>query len=470
MASIPKSKVWRTIIVLGGFALLVAIFYAEENWRGKRAWEKCKQELEAKGETLDWNAYIPPSISDDQNVFKAPTMAEWFVGRGETDLSKRLENPKSGWFGASDQITNEIQAKDYLAWSDQFEPDFDLIRDALKRPYARMDGDYTRPFALPVPNFLTVRSVAQTLAQRAHCYLLLNQPEQALKELTLVHDICHLLQGAPTGKPMTLVAAMINVAVSGLYAEIVAEGFQKKLWKTPQLVVLQEQLQDINLSTFVVEAFKGERAGGCHFFETMPQPRISGLFSHDRYPGDKLTFRIFLMRLKDLFPLDVENGPHGWIYQNMVTIAKFDQKVIDDIDLTNNLVMSRKIDRAQRELEILEKHHGPYSYIAAIAIPSFAKAWQTESYNQTMVNEAQIACALERYHFAHGEYPKTLDALTPQFIEKLPHDIIGGLPLHYHRTANEKFLLYSVGWNEKDDGGAPGTLSDSENGDWVWKN
>ena len=47
-----------------------------------------------------------------------------------------------------------------------------------------------------------------------------------------------------------------------------------------------------------------------------------------------------------------------------------------------------------------------------------------------MVNEAQIACALERYRLAHGEYPETLDALVPQFIEKVPHDIIGGGAAH----------------------------------------
>ena len=97
-------------------------------------------------------------------------------------------------------------------------------------------------------------------------------------------------------------------------------------------------------------------------------------------------------------------------------------------------------------------------------------SWQTTAHNQAMVNEAEIACALERYHHAHGEYPKTLEALVPQYIEKLPHDIIGGQPLHYCRTSDGKFLLYSVGWDERDDGGTPGTLHDPSQGDWVWKN
>jgi hypothetical protein len=99
---------------------------------------------------------------------------------------------------------------------------------------------------------------------------------------------------------------------------------------------------------------------------------------------------------------------------------------------------------------------------------------QTAAHNQTMVNEAQIVCALERYRLATGTYPGSLDALTPQFIEKIPHDIIGGQPLIYRPTADGKFLLYSIGWNEKDDGGqqeTPQTKNgaiDFAKGDWVW--
>ena len=93
---------------------------------------------------------------------------------------------------------------------------------------------------------------------------------------------------------------------------------------------------------------------------------------------------------------------------------------------------------------------------------------------QIEVDLARTACALERYRLAHGEYPETLDALVPQFIEKIPHDIIGGAPLHYRHTSEGSFVLYSIGWNEKDDGGVfsypPGSsLPRFDQGDWVWQ-
>ena len=82
------------------------------------------------------------------------------------------------------------------------------------------------------------------------------------------------------------------------------------------------------------------------------------------------------------------------------------------------------------------------------------------------INQALIACALECYHLAHGEYSETLDALIPQFLDKIPHDVIGGQPPHYRRAADGTFLLYSIGWNGRDNGGARG--KSNTDGDWVW--
>jgi hypothetical protein len=93
---------------------------------------------------------------------------------------------------------------------------------------------------------------------------------------------------------------------------------------------------------------------------------------------------------------------------------------------------------------------------------------------QSYVNLARTAIALERYRLAHGEYPESLDALAPQFMEKVPHDIIAGQSLHYRRTNDGQFVLYSVGWNETDDGGVVGLTKggavDINKGDWVWRN
>jgi hypothetical protein len=84
-----------------------------------------------------------------------------------------------------------------------------------------------------------------------------------------------------------------------------------------------------------------------------------------------------------------------------------------------------------------------------------------------------LACALERYKTAHGQYPDELSALTPQFAAAIPNDPIKGGQFKYRRTG-DAFLLYSIGWNAIDDGGkivmGSGKKPNVEatEGDWVW--
>jgi hypothetical protein len=566
----------RWLFVLACLATLTGLFYAVENWRGKRAWEKCRRELEAKGEVLDWKAFIPASVPDDQNVFKAPKIAEWFVRKswadafpggssksretnapfstaphqdkkamstlvaevdvipsnapipsGKPDAVLRFDDPAAreqaakllresigpcaeGATGCGliarplDQIkpaylvlqadtvptakaideflsasfshfkvtpvgSNRFRvsfelrfytAAEYLALSQPAVPDLDLLRKALERPSVRMDGDYQRPFESPIPHFVRLRTVAQMLSQRAQCYLLLGQPEAAWHELALVHDLRRMLNGKPASDCPTLVSAMIDVAISGLYTSVMQEGLRLRAWRESELVAMQKQLADIQLLPLVRASFNAERAATCRTFESYTRGELKKLFSF----GDER--HSLLDNLKDPMFLLITFAPRGWMYQNMCVGAPLEQMIIEAFDVPNNQVLPGKFEAINNVVGAASKHRSPYNFLAATALPNFAKAAQTTARNQTLANEAYFACGLERYRLAHGQYPDTLEALVPQFAAKLPHDIVGGQPLKYHPTGDGQFVLYSVGWNEKDDGGVPGATNGE--GDWVW--
>ena len=571
-------------------ATLIALFYTEENWRGKRAWDNCKRELEARGAALDWNAYIPPPVPDDQNIFKAPKMQEWFVGKGPNELLQRLNPrpPGNPWqpstngspvivaeltavpanakpdpgnadaslrfddpaaraqarklfddalgpnaSGSQDYFftarrlnqiqpvhirvlagrvptTNELEAlfarntnvaaaawgqlpnrlrvepagtnsfqvslslprvcaaADYLAWSDRLEADFDLIRQALKRPYARMEGDYQHPIAQPIPNFVCIRNLAQTLAQRAQCHGLLGQVDQALRDLTLLHDLSRLLEARPTGRPATLVAAMINVAATGIYVDTVADGFRLQTWREPQLAILQEQLAQTHLMPLVAEGLRSEQVSSPRTLETTTRAGLRKIFSF----GDATIN--FWRKLKDPTSLALALMPRGWVYQNMVVHARLLQKGIEGMDATNQIALPRKEAEFAAEMEATFDHFSPFTFIAAMSTPNFIRVVQTVARTQTRVEEALVVCALERHRMARGQYPERLAALAPRFIDQLPHDIIGGQPLKYRRTNDGQFVLYSIGWNAADDGGTTASTDSNapranlDERDWVW--
>lgn len=520
----------KILLSVAAVATLVALFYTVENWRGKRAWEKSKRKLEAAGEVLDWAAFIPAPVADDQNFFKAPKMQEWFVrpslrelaaaqpakapqvfalpARKETELvvaevkiaapeviassvtntGLRLGDPaaraqaaklladaigpcgigtmrQSVFMGKPlDQfkplhlslqadtapspqeltavflgnLTNgappyaEIHylqaepagsnvfrivlkapvygAADYLAYTEPLTSAFDQIRKALERPYARIDCDYEQPFLIGIPNFITIRTVAQLLAQRAQCYLLLGQPEAAWRELTLVDDLRQILLAKPSGKPITLVASMINVAISGLHTGIVKDGLRLHAWREPQLLALQGQLNATDLLAPVVESFREEWAAVGRTFEATSRSELVKLFGL----GGSAMKRVMAW------------GPRGWFYQNLVAGAEARHEMLASVDLTNRLIMPHQVAAVFDKMSAKFMQHSPYTFFVATAQPNYARAVETLAFNQTLVNQAWVACALERYRLAHGQYPEGLDALSPGFIEKLPHDLIGG--------------------------------------------
>lgn len=162
----------------------------------------------------------------------------------------------------------------------------------------------------------------------------------------------------------------------------------------------------------------------------------------------------------------------GFYDFNMVNVAKLNQLAIESIDPVQKIIFVEKTAEFQRALSAAVEGDGTlhrfYNLYAVVAVPNYNKMVQAVGFDQTRADEAQIVCALERYRLARGNYPQTLNDLVPQFIGELPHDIISGQPLKYHQTNDGRFLLYSVGWNGKDDGGQLGPFPHDE-GDWVWQ-
>jgi hypothetical protein len=567
----PQTNRWRVLrrclIGVAAAITLIGLFYTEENWRGKTAWENCKRTLEAQGIDFKWADCIPEQVPEDENVFGVPEMQRWFNGRGATELSREMAYPGTYSFandrntrlvvadlkiqlpptssdngsnalhwgdphaqeqaaklikdalglvalhpGSSNllftprssddvrpaQILLECQTEpttndllqflpkvsvftdtadveqlqlepedggykvtmlapdttaEFLKWNEQFEPEFVLIRKALQRPLVRMKANYNTPETVAIPNFVTSRVFVQSLAAMTECHLLQGNPDAALDDLTRAHEICHIF----TNRPITLVGAMINVAVRGLYVDTIAHGLRWQGWREPQLAALEEQLKTIDVIAPMQESLHHEPVSACESLQSMPPARLFQLFFTDSVHTN--SWDDFKQRWGA--PLI----PRGWIYQNMVITAQRAREVDTWLDPVHQAVFPKELDADQATLSSLS-HASPYSFIAAAFIPNSLKACQRTAISQTKVHLAIIACALERFHLVHGEYPENLDALVPQFLAAIPHDVIGDQLPHYRRDADGTYLLYSIGWSGRDGGGVRGK-SNAE-GDWVW--
>jgi hypothetical protein len=331
-----------------------------------------------------------------------------------------------------------VRAADYLTWSDGLQPEFELIRRALARPFAQMHGWYENPNTVPTPNFRSGRNLVQTLAARAQCHLLLEQTDEALAELRMINDFRQ--RSLQENQPMTLVAAMMNVAVTGLFADQIAESLRQHPWTDSQLAVLQTQL-DTDVLTPVKNAFTIQAVVTFRALESVPS---AGLVK-----------RSFLGGL----------CPRGWGYQRMAARVRlnFDQVA----GLQAGAMSPAKVETSRTQAQALD-HWAAYTFVASLGQPDFSRACQVAARQQTAVNHALIACALERHHLAHGHYPENLEALVPRFLNKVPDDVIGGALPHYRRTDDGAFVLYSIGWSGRDHGGVRSDAFADAATDWVW--
>jgi hypothetical protein len=356
-------------------------------------------------------------------------------------------------------------AEDYLAWSDRIGPELEAVRRALQRPYAWIENETRRSTDFRVPNFVSVRLLAQTLGQRAQCHILLDQPQEALRELELLHDLSRIV----TRKPVTLVGAMINVALTGVYVQVVAEGLRLGVWQGPQLAEIQRQLETVNLVEPVVAAFQWERLNQLTVFESghlgkiMVESQVA--FAPPAKPELFQRLKVASYRLLDFVP-------KGWLYRNMATVGALDQEYLDAVEPSQGVIFPRGIDAAAEHTQSVLKERRVETFIAGIAFPVFTRAWQMTAQTQASVRQAMTACALQRYQMMKGAYPEDLSALAPEFVKEVALDPVTGKRMQYRPDSRSDFLLYSVGWNGVDEGGkvcyAPGGGVDAVNGDWVW--
>jgi hypothetical protein len=175
----------------------------------------------------------------------------------------------------------------------------------------------------------------------------------------------------------------------------------------------------------------------------------------------------------------IELFPRGWFDQEFVNYNRvFDEMIIPALDVAARRIHPQASAKAQERFA--RSAAGPANAIfrhevtARLLLPAISNVLVKSANAQACVDLARIACALERYRLAETRYPETLDALVPRYLTALPRDVITGDPPRYHRPDNDRFVLYSVGWNETDDRGAVATVkpssarSELREGDWVW--
>jgi hypothetical protein len=314
------------------------------------------------------------------------------------------------------------------------------------------------------PHLARMKATSMYLSLHADAALKTGDRATALEDLHLLFRLLKSNRSEPT-----LISQLVRIAMLQIGLQPVWEGLADRQWTEADLSVIEGELGKLDFLADYGFAMRGERAC-CNLWgvDYISKAGISGLDELFRPSTPGEAAELEKMMGSALFRL----VPAGWFDQNKLSLCRLHEHyLLPVVDLQERVVSPALVQQSQSAMDSLRPR--PYDALSRMFLPGVAGCAGKFARAQNSVDLARLACALERYRLANGQFPEALEALAPKFIEKLPHDVINGQPLKYHRTDDGQFVLYSVGWNQTDDGGQVALTksgnADMNKGDWVWR-
>jgi hypothetical protein len=354
-------------------------------------------------------------------------------------------------------------AADVLLALSRFETNRQLLIASAARPQARFWINYEDGFGLLVPHLARVKACTEYLSLHANAALKAGDEATALEDIRLLFRLIEALRREPI-----IISQLVGIAVLHIGLQPVWEGLADRQWTEADLNILEGELGKLDFLADYRFAMRGERACQVWGVDCYRRLGLSGLnepVAPDDSSNTAAVERVVGRMLLQLVPA-------GWADQNKLSLCRTGERyLLPAVDEERRLVLPAVTRQLQSDADQLRVR--PYDMLSKNLLPALDRTAEGFARAQTTVDLARIACALERYRLANGQFPATLQALAPKFIETLPHDVINGQPLKYRRTDDGQFVLYSVGWDEKDDGGQVALTKagnpDISKGDWVWR-
>ncbi len=274
-----------------------------------------------------------------------------------------------------------------------------------------------------------------------------------------------------------LISQLVRFACDSIAMRALWHGLADHRWDDAQLAKFQDLLDRRDYAGGMLRALEGERALGNEAAEYLLRRRGRGLAELDKMGSGNPSDNSALSPLIWL----VNIVPSGWYRQNQIGFLTGWQEILEHSRIAMNrtnravtLLRDSHIDRVTDDIVMRVKANpSPFKILVGMLLPGISKATGKADRAQATAGMAVVACALERHRLAHGSFPASLAELVPAYLPAVPADWMGGQPLHYQRTDDGWFRLWSIGPNGKDDGGVFRAIRDDGRGvgddlDWVW--
>lgn len=441
-----------------------------------------RRDLRERGEKLEMAEMAPPTVPDEENFFadafwttraetkgghplfaevdqaeaeelraRFPALAERFEPGGRFAAARKFL-PKAG---EGDPTPEEAAA--IVVMLEPVRPVLDNIARLARRPHARYPLDYSRGITMQLPHISDLLGAGQILMLRARAELVLGRPNAALEDTLLILRLGRSVELEPT-----LISLLVRIALDLIGLGVVESGIPQ--WDEEGVRRLEAALSGIDPHAALLRALRGERAYACSAFAAI----------RDSSSNDAQALLQTKGFAKNGWSLPVLVGISAYAFAFLpgdeALVTRTYQEWVDHFEEQGGPPRQAGASMAKTRLEAIRA--SPFlrvrHTIALLTFPSVEGTFRRVAFWHTRLHQARAACAIQRFALALGRLPTTLEELVPDDLREIPLDPMDGRPLRY-RLDEDGYLLWSVGWNETDEGGVAAEHRKLEENDWVWR-
>ena len=464
-----KVLAWRRshlyLVILGSTVVLGVGAHVFLNWTAERRWKNYEREARARGVKLTLPEFAREAIPDEQNFAMLPMMQAAFSGRtpGAFDLPAEAQNAAvrldpvkeespdwNAWRsyfqqGGLLQETTDDPRRDILRALEHYAPQMQEWAQWRTRPMSRFALDLKKGARTSLGHLTPFMRAAKVFALKSRLHVSLGEPVEALaawQEGWAAY--------AETKEEPATISGLVRLAILAQLNSVAGEGLRARVWSEPELRQLDASLAAVRLRDDYQFALASERGfvnsvydewvglsaieRGRELSQTLDAQVDLGLLSR-RWPAALCAFlprRIFR---------ENQLRENQW-FDEMLAFASSSRREFTPGQPTPSSAEAISSDSARA-----------YFFLFRMSAPVYKSVEKKYVAQQTSLDQARLAIALERCRSTRGAYPEKLADLLPEFCAEIPPDPYSPDGYHYQRSGNSGFLLYSVGENRTDDGG-----------------
>ncbi|HPC96785.1 MAG TPA: hypothetical protein PLU87_17705 [Sedimentisphaerales bacterium] len=434
----------RTVRILTGVvmvAVVLGIAYAVAVAVSAAKLRRAYDALEKAGRPTQAAQVIPPNVADADNaalLYRSAALLLKAQPAPEKNLLEYLGN-LAGTSSDKPLDPNEQAELESLLRQDVIGQAMSILKRGTQRPSCRFDNDYSAGISMPLSHLAEQRALARTLGAKALLHAKDGQADEAWDAALTQLKFADALRAEPI-----IVSQLVRGAQISLACTTIQRLCETSVPSEPRLRDLQELLGGYDDIAPLIMAADGERLlFGEHTFG-LPRKELRDTLDEDDMP-DIISRLLFLrVSFKPFFLAD-----HAAYLRRMQ-------------DCTNRFSEPYDPNEAGAfDGELFEAHKR--HVLTRTLLPALGRVKEVYLRTIAQVRITRAGLVLLQYRAMHGGFPETLGLLDPDGVR----DPFSQASLLYRRQG-AGFDLYSVGPDQKDNGGIAMRAKQKTDYDIVW--